>query len=134
MRWALCTSRSRMPSASEAGPPLDRRGGLTTECFYCILPSIDDGEEKRIFRAAARNTRPSDLESTGSRDHAWVRHRATPEGEIRRRFAGRRELALSGSPAPVIERLGGCRMGRFGKQPARALLQTDARRTKATGQ
>src|SRR5260370_41757937 len=115
MRWALCTSRSRMPSASEAGPPLDRRGGLTTECFYRILPSIEDGEAKRILRALARNARPSDLEGTGSRDHARVRHCPTIEADIRRRFAGWRGLALSGSPAPAIEWLGGCRMGRFGK-------------------
>ena len=60
-----------------------------------------------------------------SRRASRLRHRPTPQENLRRRTRRRRKLPLPRPAAPSSQRLGYRGMGRIGKQSPRPLLQTD---------
>src|SRR5262245_66548712 len=74
-----------------------------------IFPSTDDGKRETAAGPAAGNAGSADPEDAGRRTAAWLRHRAAAEAALRRRVAGRRVFAVSGSASSATARLGHCR-------------------------
>src|SRR5499426_2835698 len=69
----------------------------------------------------------ADPEGALARPAARLRDRAADSTILRRRFEGRGGLALPGALPAGGGGLGRSRMGRFGEQPPRQVLQTDPR-------
>src|SRR5712672_2185345 len=87
-----------------------------------MLPSTNDGK-----RPPPWNSGHADPSLSHPQPPPWLRHRPTPEENLRRRPRRRRKLPVPRPPAPSPQRLGHRRMGRVGKQSPRPLLQAHCR-------
>src|SRR5262249_11680285 len=74
----------------------------------------------------------ADPQVARARPAARLRDRAADSAIVRRRFEGRGRLALPCSLQAGGAGLGRSRMGRFGKQPPRQVLQADPRGAQTT--
>src|SRR5215471_4986995 len=75
----------------------------------------------------------ADPQVARARPAARLRNRAADSAVVRRRFEGRGRLALSGAVPDGGSGLDRSRMGGFGKQPSRQVLQADPQRAQSTG-